>query len=76
MIAAVQNIRILIRHGNRQPTAAVQALQAELKNFLHAIYASILATLHALGCFGCCMPIESIANRDAIYSENVILAPA
>jgi hypothetical protein len=77
LIAVVQNIRILIRHGDQKPTAAAQALQAELQNSIQAIYASISATLHALGRFGCCMhPSRGIANRDAIYSENVILAPA
>lgn len=74
MIAAVQNIRILIRHGDRKPIAAAQALQTELQNRIQAIYVSILATLHALGCFECFMnSFRYITNRNAAYSENVIL---
>jgi transposase len=74
IIAAVQNVRILIRHGDRTPTAAVQVLQVELQNRLPTIHASILATLHALGVPDAPIsPLKSIANRDATYSANAIL---
>jgi len=74
MIAAVQNVRILIRHGDRQPTAAAQALQAELQNRIQAIYASVRAAIHALEKFTCCMsPSAFIAGRDTTYSKNVVL---
>jgi transposase len=74
MIAAVQNARTLVRHGDRKPTAAVQALQMELHNRLQAIHASILAMLHALGCSGGSIsPLRFIANRDATYSANAVL---
>lgn len=77
LIAAVQNIRILIRYGDQKPTAAVQALQAQRQNRIQAIYASIPAALHALRCFRYCKtPWRSIAYRHVTCSENTILAPA
>jgi hypothetical protein len=77
MIAAVQNIRILIRHGDRQPTAAAQALQTQLQSRLQAIYASILASLQALERFRCCMsPSRFITSRDTTYSETGVFTPA
>lgn len=51
MIAAIQNIRILIRHGDRQPTAAVQALQTQLQSYLQAINEHIWAFISPFGRF-------------------------
>ena len=77
MIAAVQHIRILMRHGDRQPTANVQALQTKRQHRLRAIGESIVATLQALYRHGCCMcPWGFIAGRDLTGAGNAILAPA
>ena len=51
MIAAIQNIRILIRHGHRQPTAAAQALRKQLQSHLQAIYEQIWTFIRPLGPF-------------------------
>jgi transposase len=55
LIAAVQNVRILIRRAHRQLPAVSVALQAQPQNRLHAIQASLLAVLQALGRFQCSM---------------------
>lgn len=77
LIAAVQNIRTLIRHGDQQPPAAILALRTERQNHLRAIYAPILAILQALELYRCRMSSSGfITSRETTYSENLMLAPA
>lgn len=77
IIAVVQNVRILIRHGDRKPTALAQAVQAQLQNRLHAIHASIWADLQALDLFRRDKSSSRfIANSSTTYSENGVFAPA
>ena len=58
MIATVQNVRILLRHGNRKPTAVAQELQSHcragvsgLQAFMLAIRGRLQRIKHSIGNF-------------------------
>jgi transposase len=49
MIAAVQNVRILIRHGSRQPVAVAQEMQLPLRARISALRTPFTVLISALG---------------------------
>jgi len=51
LIAAVQNVRILIRHAGRKPTAVAQALQATNRTCISALFQPFSALYRAVQLF-------------------------
>jgi transposase len=77
MIAAIQNIRILIRFMGQKSTAAVQMLRTELHNRLQSVFDSIFVALQALEayCHFMC-PSEFVASLVAPYSKSELWTPS